>query len=144
MRLFVCSLLAGTWAGMISGERHPKTAESKHLRDNQLVYNWIGALALIWMWVNVHVISWQPFARLDAGRNRHGKSPASHPKHVAFTMALKRKVSGGFPEDIANHGPKRPNFVRRNLDKQQQRGQDLARQGKYDEAIQAFGNVRSH
>jgi hypothetical protein len=61
-------------------------------------------------------------------------------------MAFKRKVSGGgSTESIANYGAaKKLYFGRRNLDKYQQEGQDLARKGKYEEALRAFGDVCSH
>lgn len=60
-------------------------------------------------------------------------------------MASKRKISGGgFTDSTASHGAaKRPNPGRRNLDKYQQYGQDLARKGKYEEALRAFGDVSS-
>ncbi|KAH8692379.1 leucine rich repeat domain protein [Talaromyces proteolyticus] len=55
-------------------------------------------------------------------------------------MSIKRKIS----EDL-HHDPsascghtKRPNFGKRVLDKYRQNGQDLARQGKYEESIQVF------
>ncbi|CRG91555.1 F-box/TPR repeat protein pof3 [Talaromyces islandicus] len=58
-------------------------------------------------------------------------------------MAFKRKISGGsFTESTASHGTaKRPDFGRGNLDKYQQYGQDLARKGKYEEALRAFGDA---